>query len=72
MGKRPKLEGILRRMKKGLDFELTRSMYIKLTGVDIPQDKSYTERKSAIAKLAETEGYEVIVIQEKLLFRRKI
>lgn len=71
MSKHPILEGIKKRMAKGKDFQLTRTKYIQLTGVDIPQDKSYTKRKSAIAKAAKENGYEVEVVEEIIKFKKK-
>lgn len=71
MARHPILDGIKKRMAKGKDFQLTRTQYIQLTGVDIPQDKSYTERRSAIAKAANENGYEVEVVEEIIKFRKK-
>ncbi|MCR5796950.1 MAG: hypothetical protein K6G63_03425 [Eubacterium sp.] len=70
--KKPDLSKLISKMKKGSDFTITRSQYIAWTGIDIPQSKSYTEKKSAIAKRATEMGYEVKVIPEQLAFRRKI
>ena len=72
MSKRPVLDGIKKRMTKGKDFQLTRTQYIQSTGIDIPQDKSYTEKRSAIAKVANENGYEVEVIEEIIKFRKKV
>ena len=71
MSKRPELNGIKKRMDKGKDFQLTRTQYIQLTGIDIPQDKSYTERRSAVAKAADEKGYTVEVIEERIIFKKK-
>ena len=72
MSRHPKLEGIKKRLAKGKDFQMTRTQYIQSTGIDIPQDKSYTERRSAIAKVANENGYEVEVIEEIIKFRKKV
>ncbi len=71
MSRHPKLEEIKKRMAKCKDFQLTRTQYIKLTGIDIPQNKTYTETRSAIAKAAKENGYEVEVIEEIIKFRKK-
>lgn len=71
MSNRPELNGIKKRMDKGKDFQLTRTQYIQLTGIDIPQDKSYTERRSAVAKAADEKGYTVEVIEERIIFKKK-
>ena len=57
-------------MESGEDFTLSRPEYLKLTGVDIPQDKSYTEKRSAVAKRAKECGYVLEVIPEQLVFKR--
>lgn len=67
---RPKLTRIEEEMKKGKDFFLTRSQYITLTGADIPQKKSYTEKNSAVAKKASEYGYSITVITEVLEFKK--
>ena len=66
----PKLEMIIKKMEKGKDFDLTRSEYIILTGCDIPQEKNYTEKRSAVAQRAREHGYDVIVIPERLVFKK--
>ncbi len=68
MGKRPNLSGMKKYFVKGNDFCINRDQYIKITGIDIPQGKSYTENKSAVAKMADQYGYKVKVIPEKLEF----
>ena len=70
MGRQPKLDSIEKKLSKGKDFVLTRQQYINATGTDIPQEKSYTERKSAIARKAREYGYVVHVIPEKLEFKK--
>lgn len=71
MSGRPDLAGIRRQMAKGKDFQLTRDQYIRSTGIDIPQNKSYTENDSAVAKAAKENGYELEVVEERLLFKKK-
>lgn len=70
MGRRPKLETIIKRFEKGENFTLTRKEYIKNTGADIPQDQTYTKSKSAVAKKAMEYGYKIDVIPEKLIFTK--
>ena len=41
-----------------------------MRGVDIPQDKYYTEHKSAVSKRAKEYGYRVKVIPEVLQFEK--
>ena len=71
MGKRPKLDKIVSKMEAGKDFTLSRSQYLQLTGTDIPQNRSYTEKQSAVAKCAKEHGYVVVVIPEVLEFIKK-
>lgn len=71
MGKRPDLDKIISKMEKGNNFRLTRGQYLDLTGADIPQSRSYTEKRSAVARCAEKYGYCVAVVPEVLEFRKK-
>lgn len=66
----PKLDLIVRRLDTGEEFSITRQEYIKLTGADIPQNKNYTEKNSAVAKRARERGYWIEVIPEKLIFHK--
>ncbi len=65
---KPKLEKIVDMFQLGENFSITREQYIYLTGADIPQSKSYTESKSAIAKKANSFGFKIEVIPELLKF----
>ena len=71
MSKRPNLDNIKLMFEEGENFSLNRSKYINLTGVDIPQNKSYTEKRSAVARCADEYGYYVVVVPEVLEFRKK-
>ncbi len=68
MGRRPNLNGIKSKLEKGNEFKMTRAQYIKSTGIDIPESKSYTERRSAVARLANEYGYQIEVVPEVLVF----
>ncbi len=68
--KKPNLDGIKKKMNNGKDFEITRDQYIKSTGADIPQNKYYTSRNSAVAHLAEQMNYRIEGIPEKLVFKK--
>lgn len=70
MSKHPDLSKIEKMFLEGNNFHLSRQQYINYTGIDIPQNKSYTQTKSAIAKKAQEYGYYVEVIPEKLIFRK--
>ena len=68
--KHPDLTQIIKKMQEGKNFELTRGQYLKYTGRDIPQNKSYTEHRSAVATKAKELGYKIIVVPEKMIFKR--
>ena len=70
MSRRPNLDSIVKRLDEGKDFFITRVDYIKETGVDIPQDRRYTENRSAIAKKAHERGYSIKVVPEVLCFEK--
>ena len=66
--KKPKMDAVVEKLKTGANFSINRSEYISMTGVDIPQSKSYTEKKSALAKKANEYGYIITVIPEVIQF----
>lgn len=68
MGKRPKLQEIEERLKKGEAFEITRDQYKRSTGIDTPQDKYYTMNHSAVAKKAAEFGFKIEIEPERLKF----
>lgn len=61
---KPNLTEIERRLTYGDDFSLTDAQYQKRTGLALPKKKSYLEKESAVAKLANKYGY-VLEVQEK-------
>ena len=67
----PRLEKIVELLKNGEEFALNRQQYIELTGTDIPQDKYYTEKKSAVAKRAIDYGFGIVVVPEVLKFVKR-
>ena len=70
MATKPNLNSIVRRLDDGEDFSMTREQYINSTGADLPQSKSYTEKKSAVAKRAHERGFTVTVIPEVIMFHK--
>lgn len=65
---RPKFDKIIEMLSKGENFSLSRAQYIKYTGTDLPQRKSYTEKDSAVAKRAKAYNYKIEVIPERINF----
>ena len=70
MGRKPDLSEIEKKFQSGQSFSIDRTEYIRLTGIDIPQDKRYTEKQSAVSKLAQKHGYWVEVVPEILNFKK--
>ncbi|MGO4972683.1 hypothetical protein ACTQ56_12030 [[Clostridium] aminophilum] len=68
--KKPNLIEVDKLLERGKNFELTRENYLKMTGADIPQDKNYTKKRSAVAKHARNYGFTIEVIPEKLVFHK--
>ena len=68
MGRRPKLDYFIDAFLRGEEFAITRNDYVRITGIDIPQDTYYTKNRSAIAKKAHEYGYEIQIIPEQLKF----
>ena len=71
MAQKPNLSTIIERLSTGNDFQLTRQQYISETGADIPQNKTYTKTKSAVAQMAKLYDYSIEVIPEILIFKKK-
>ena len=71
MAKHPDLAPIIEMLQQGQNFRIDRKQYIKYTGIDIPQDRNYTEKRSSVAKKAREFGYDLRVIPETLVFTKK-
>ncbi len=67
---KPKFDTIIKMMEGGKSFELTSQEYKKKTGADFPKDKSYAERRSAMAKRAKAYGYSLEVIPLHIKFKK--
>lgn len=68
--KKPNLDKIIDKLKKDKNFSLSREQYLSYTGADVPQQKWYTENKSAVAIKAKEYGYIIKVIPEVLEFHK--
>lgn len=68
--KHPDLKEIKKLLEKNQDFSLTAAQYKRQTGADIPKGKSYTEKRSAVAKEAEKYGFQVEVVPEIIKFKK--
>ena len=67
----PDLSKIVGLLEKQEEFELTDIQYKRKTGAEIPKDKSYTEKRSAVAKKAKEYGFEIEVIPKRIIFHPK-
>lgn len=70
MAGKPDFSGIGKSMKAGEDFSLTKTQYLISTGKSLPLDRSYTEKRSAVARFAKEHGYCVQVVPEVIRFIR--
>lgn len=68
MATRPNLSGIEEMMRSNKDFSLTSVQYEHSTGIPLPKDKSYTEKRSAVAKCARQHGFRVEVVPATIQF----
>ena len=66
--RKPNLLQIIELLEKGKDFELTNQQYKKKTEADFPKDKSYAEKRSAVAQIAAKYDYRIEVIPQRILF----
>lgn len=72
MATKPKLDLIEKLLQNGKDFSLTDESYNKKTGAWLPRNKSYTEKKSALANLCKEYGFKVVVVQSKKVQIEKV
>ena len=70
MGKHPKLSNLDELFRKGKDFELTDAQYEKKTGIPLPKGTSYLLKNSALARKSKEEGYEMVLIEKKVIFKK--
>lgn len=70
MGKHPKLSNLDELFRMGKDFELTDAQYEKKTGIPLPKGASYLLKNSALARKSKEEGYEMVLIEKKVIFKK--
>ena len=70
MSKKPKLENLENLFNSGLCFELTDTQYEKKTGVPLPKQPYYLVKKSALAKKAKENGYQLKLIEKRVIFTK--
>lgn len=68
MSKGPNLSAIIEMMQSNQDFSLTQAQYQHSTGAPLPKERSYTEKRSAVARCAKEHGFRVEVIPETIQF----
>lgn len=69
--KRPKLSSIDTLLSTGQDFSLTEKQYEKETSATMPKDFYYLRKKSAIAKLATSYGYKIVIQEKTIKFEKE-
>lgn len=70
MGKHPKLESLDKLFKTKESFSLTDAQYEKLTGIPFPKYVRYLLEKSALSKKCREFGFEMMVQEKTVHFRR--
>ena len=53
-------------------FSLSERQYKELTGKPLPKDRSYLEKRSALARFANNHGLKIIVQERTISFEGKI
>ena len=71
MSKKPNLKSLVNLFESGEDFELTDAQYEKKTGAPLPKGTYYILNKSASAKEAQKYGYELELIEKKVILKKK-
>ncbi len=57
--------------ESGRDFELTEAQYEKKTGARLPKNSYYLCKKSALAKRADEKGYEIELVEKRVILKKK-
>lgn len=70
MAGRPDFTRIGETMRAGENFSLTREQYEESTGKPLPKDRSYTEKRSAVAKFAAENNFHIEIATQVILFVR--
>ncbi len=70
MGKRPNLSELLPLFEAQEDFALTETQYAEKTGAALPKDDYYLLKKSAVAKAAMKSGYQMLLSERTILFKK--
>ena len=68
---KPNLQKIEEMLKRKNYIHLTDKEYQKLTGLPLPKEKWYIINRSALAKLATDNAYEIQVIEKQVILRKK-
>ena len=67
---RPDLTKVRKMLESGEEFSLTEKQYLKKTGTTIPKDGYYLTHRSAVARVAQANGYSIEVQERTILFRK--
>ena len=67
---KPNLTKLLLLFKAQSDFSLTETQYAEKTGAALPKDSYYLLKKSAVAKAAMENGYEILLNERTILFKK--
>lgn len=70
MSRQPNLSELLPLFEAQSDFSLTESQYAEKTGAALPKDSYYLLKKSAVARAAMENGYEVLLNERTILFKK--
>ena len=70
MSKKPNLSELLPLFEAQSDFSLTETQYTEKTGAALPKDSYYLLKKSAVAKAAMGKGYEILLNERTILFKK--
>lgn len=67
---KPNLTKLLLLFEAQSDFSLTETQYAEKTGAALPKDSYYLLKKSAVAKAAMENGYEILLNERTILFKK--
>lgn len=71
MAKHPRLENLDVLFDSGKDFELTDEQYEKKTGAPLPKKSYYLITSSALARKAKDKGYQLELIEKRVILTKK-
>ncbi len=70
MSKNPKFTELISLFESNTDFSLTEEQYEEMTGAPLPKETNYLLKKSAVAKRAVEHGFQLVLNERTISFKK--